>query len=208
MYKIYINGNCLGISTPSFLQNIDKERMMVVPYFGSKKGLLQYVDKLEKTEVQQDITLVAEDDKSLFKSLKSLYRVIKAAGGIIVNPSGELLFIYRLDRWDLPKGKCEDLEKSRETAVREVEEETGLTCDITGKEGVTYHTYMDRRGRRVLKKTNWYAMRSLKNQKVKVQVEEEITDHKWMTPESFLQGDFPTYRTIQDLVTKWVESHS
>ena len=67
------------------------------------------------------------DLEKLKKAFFKHFTHIEAAGGIVENEKKELLFIYRLGKWDLPKGKVEKGESIAETAVREVEEETGAT---------------------------------------------------------------------------------
>ena len=42
----------------------------------------------------------------------------------------KFLFIYRNQKWDIPKGRIEEGESVQSAAVREVEEETGVT-DLT-----------------------------------------------------------------------------
>lgn len=100
-------------------------------------------------------------DKDLDKLKKVFFKhftVIEAAGGIVQNSKKEILFIYRLDKWDLPKGKMEKSEKPHECAIREVEEETGVTrLSLKEKIGETYHTY-DAFGKHFLKITHWYYM--------------------------------------------------
>ena len=59
--------------------------------------------------------------------------LIEAAGGLVINRKGEYLFIYRNDKWDLPKGKLEKGERKRQGAVREVEEECGITVSSMAK---------------------------------------------------------------------------
>jgi 8-oxo-dGTP diphosphatase len=77
--------------------------------------------------------------------------VIRAAGGVPWrrDTDGELevLLVHRphYDDWTFPKGKAKGHESDEEAAVREVEEETGLSCDL-GDELATTH-YIDRRGR-------------------------------------------------------------
>ena len=53
-------------------------------------------------------------------------KVIKAGGGLVLNPRNEILMIFRRGFWDLPKGKLDDGETIMECAIREVMEETGL----------------------------------------------------------------------------------
>ena len=51
---------------------------------------------------------------------------ILAAGGLVTNAQGEILWIFRRGFWDLPKGKLDDGETIQSCAIREVEEETGI----------------------------------------------------------------------------------
>jgi len=76
--------------------------------------------------------------------------VIRAAGGIPVRGIGgdlEVLVIHRAryGDWTLPKGKCEPGETDEACALREVEEETGLVCELGEELGST--EYVDGRGR-------------------------------------------------------------
>src|SRR5262245_65194209 len=77
--------------------------------------------------------------------------VIRAAGGVISRRTDrgeiEVLLIHRREQrdWSFPKGKLERGESDEECALREVEEETGLRCEIVAElPPVSYH---DRRGR-------------------------------------------------------------
>ena len=54
------------------------------------------------------------------------YLEVNAAGGLVTNSRGEFLLIRRSGLWDLPKGHQEPGEDLEKTALREVEEETGL----------------------------------------------------------------------------------
>lgn len=107
------------------------------------------------------------------------FRIIHAAGGIVRNEQDEILMIYRLDKWDFPKGKVEMGERYDEAALREVQEETGLH-DITLGEPLpsTFHTY-ELRGEPILKETHWYAM-SAPKQSLTPQTVEDITQAVWV----------------------------
>ena len=50
---------------------------------------------------------------------------IKTSGGIVIK-NDKILFIRKNNRWDLPKGKLEEGVNSRDTAIVEISEETGL----------------------------------------------------------------------------------
>ena len=67
---------------------------------------------------------------------------IVAAGGIVINDKNETLFIFRDEKWDLPKGKAEKNENITQTAIREVKEETGIKDLIIVKPlDKTYHIF-------------------------------------------------------------------
>ncbi len=201
MYKIYINDHLLMLAKKSDVYDFDNESVKCVPYFGKGKFLLNYVDKLEKSSQFTSILLYTDKLSDLWLDFKGLYKRITAAGGIVINELDQVLFIDRLNRWDLPKGKKESGEENDETALREVMEETGLQCDILKKCGVTYHTYRNGKGRRVLKKTHWYVMRP-QNQQVKVQEEEHIVGYQWISANEFLSSGLPTYNSIKMILKK------
>jgi 8-oxo-dGTP diphosphatase len=72
---------------------------------------------------------------------------VEAAGGVVLNPEGEVAVVYRpkYDDWTLPKGKLEPGETWEQAAVREVQEETGFVCDLGDELGSV--SYTDRHGR-------------------------------------------------------------
>ena len=73
------------------------------------------------------INLIVKNKKKGFRKFLKLFPNIVAAGGKVINSKNEILFIYRNNKWDLPKGKAERYENIAETALREVNEETGVT---------------------------------------------------------------------------------
>ncbi len=75
---------------------------------------------------------------------------VKAAGGVLVRSGDggpEVAVIHRpkYEDWSLPKGKLDGDETFEQAAVREVEEETGMTAEL-GDE-LTPVSYRDRKGR-------------------------------------------------------------
>jgi 8-oxo-dGTP pyrophosphatase MutT (NUDIX family) len=75
---------------------------------------------------------------------------IRAAGGIVVRPRADgvdVLMVHRrqFGDWTIPRGKAAPRESDEEAALREVEEETGLACELGGEAGVMH--YRDRRKR-------------------------------------------------------------
>jgi 8-oxo-dGTP pyrophosphatase MutT (NUDIX family) len=112
-----------------------------------------------------------------------------------MNESGEYLLMFRRGKWDLPKGKQDPGETIEECALREVREETGLKDLVLGEFICeTEHLYSEW-GEDVVKRGYWYKMTASKNEKLKPQIEEDITDLKWVKPEElgyYLANTYPT----------------
>ncbi|MCB0568114.1 MAG: NUDIX domain-containing protein [Phaeodactylibacter sp.] len=202
MYKIYING------TPLFLAHTSETggapssatEAMAAPYHGNPRMLLNYIDMLEKNPRFGSLTLYCEAPEQLFNDFSSLYRIVEAAGGVVYNAEGQALLIYRRGYWDLPKGKVDKGESHEAAALREVEEETGLSALELGPFiGLTYHTYHDNKGRRVLKPTYWYRMFTTQTVLVP-QAEEDIEKAEWWDARSFLGSGAEVYGNIRTLL--------
>ncbi|MEO8884604.1 MAG: NUDIX domain-containing protein [Mucilaginibacter sp.] len=146
--------------------------------------------------------VLCTDAKAYLKKLSQSLPLIEAAGGIVKNTAGAYLFIYRNDKWDLPKGKIEKGEKTKEAAVREVEEECGIKVSQLGtKICKTYHAYISRE-EVVLKKTHWYKMKSRGQEKLKPQKEEGITDVRWFKKKNVDTIIANTFPSIMDVLVK------
>ncbi len=190
------------VASYSFLS---KDKVLVVRYSGKKKHLLQYIDMLEKTTRYDGIIIHSDDYEGLKSEYKGLYKRVTAAGGVVVNPSNEVLFIFRKGHWDLPKGKLDAGESKSEAALREVAEETGVT-DLVLKSRIckTRHTYRQK-GQRYLKVNWWYYMTSDGKEKPVPQKEEKITKAKWINPGKLLQSDPKMYRSIKEVLLHYYE---
>src|SRR5690606_26940289 len=98
---------------------------------------LMEVKKLKKLN---SLTLVTGKKKQLIEHLKDQFKIVKAAGGLVLK-DGKILMIYRLGVWDLPKGKLDKGEKVKEGALREVEEECNISVELVEKLPKTWHSY-------------------------------------------------------------------
>ncbi len=138
--------------------------------------------------------LLQKDIKKLKKVFFKQFTVIQAAGGLVKNEQNETLFIFRRGKWDLPKGKNDGDETSRECAIREVKEETGLQTVIAGKKiCTTYHTYTEL-NKHVLKETNWFEMKATLKQNLAPQQDEGIEKIEWVSNSNVnekLKNSFP-----------------
>lgn len=128
------------------------------------------------------------------KYLRNKFKVVKAAGGL-VRKKEKFLMIYRMKKWDLPKGKREKSETYKQSAVREVAEECNVTVKLGRKICTTWHTYtMNRRA--MLKKTKWYLMDCLDDAKMKPALEEDIEELRWMTRKEVYHALEHSYKSI------------
>lgn len=147
------------------------------------------------------ITFACKDKKEVKKYIKSKFKVVKAAGGV-VEKQGLILLIYRKGRWDIPKGKRDKKEGMAACAVREVEEETGVKVTIDRKVMHTWHTYVNKK-KYILKKTNWYAMSCLDDSKMAPQEEESIDEVKWMNLTEQRAALYGSYRSIRVVMQEY-----
>ncbi len=205
MYKIYINESELILCKSRKVKKVRKKYNpdLVSLYRGKKKYLLNYIDMLEKSPVEKLIIIHSDDFSKLKQDFLDLFIITPACGGLVLNELGEILFIFRRGFWDLPKGKMEGKETKEETAVREVEEETGISnVKIVQKLGKTKHVFRTRSNNRAIKISYWYLMKT-KKQKLIPQKNEDIHQAEWMTLEDFLSKKGPVYRSIKALLMKW-----
>lgn len=153
--------------------------------------------KQHKLKKLEEITFKVGDYPSVVDDIKKDYTIIKAAGGLVLN-EGEVLMIWRLKKWDLPKGKLDKGEKPKRAAIREVEEECNVKVKLGKKICHTWHTYKQN-GRRILKKTYWYRMYCIDDSKMQPQLEENIEDLKWMDETELKEALYNTYPSIRDV---------
>jgi 8-oxo-dGTP pyrophosphatase MutT (NUDIX family) len=170
----------------------------------SGPAIKSLLHEIKKDEFHAGVLWNKDLDK-LKKVFFKHFTLIEAAGGIVQNSKKEILFIYRLDKWDLPKGKMEKGEKTDECALREVAEETGVTkLNLKEKIGETYHTY-DAFGKHFLKITYWYYMACPATQTLVPQTEEDITAIEWVAVKDIKTPLKNTYPSIKDILDKFFD---
>ena len=146
------------------------------------------------------LRIIAKDTQKTFKKLLKLMPNIIAAGGKVVNSKNEILFIYRNNKWDLPKGKAERNENIAETALREVKEETGIKdISITKPLQLTYHIFKKNKKYR-LKITYWFEMMSSNVNQLVPQLDEGITRAEWISPSEIERIKTECYANIRLLI--------
>jgi 8-oxo-dGTP pyrophosphatase MutT (NUDIX family) len=171
----------------------------------SAPAIKSLLHEIKKDEFHAGV-IYSDNLTALKKLFFKNFTLIEAAGGIVQNDKKEILFIYRLNKWDLPKGKIEKGEKANDCAIREVEEETGVTnLTIKKKVGETYHTY-DAFGKHFLKTTYWYYMVCDNKQKLVPQTEEDITGIKWVATKNIKEPVANTYPSIKDILSVFFDT--
>ena len=84
-----------------------------------------------------------------------------SAGGIVIFENAVLLLKKFNGDWVLPKGKIEKGEELRDTALREVLEESGVKAEIIKYTGMVHYTYKNLKGNETVYKTvHWYLMKT------------------------------------------------
>lgn len=215
MYKIFIGNVPVFLTTIADEDVIQQNKEVLYLTYRNQADLLAIADYVLSNHDLKKVYIQAKNVDILFSDFAQNYEVINAAGGAVCNPNGEILMIYRADKWELPKGKVERGEKIEQAAVREVSEETSiigisLRAPILLAENnnlnVTYHTFFkqDRR-RRVLKRTYWYLM-DCDNSEIGVpQLEEGITQVAWVNPADvpqYLENSFESVKDVMNAVLK------
>ncbi len=209
MYKIFVNNIPVYLTDeePRGMMNTCKKDLQVG--YRTPKDLVDLVKYIYKTEDLEKVHVIHEDVQQLFSDFAASYELIDAAGGMVINDHDEVLMIYRMGRWDLPKGKVELGESIEEAAIREVEEETGV-FDLSlvrpigmGFMGghVTHHTYVTpKRRKRILKTTYWYEMRVAGRPEGEPQLAEGITKVEWVSRDKVAELFANTYGSIIDVL--------
>ena len=190
MYKVFVNDK------PLFLTNeISKETDFQL-FLLESIDIEQLIVKIFQNKIQK-ACLYHPDESEIMKTLKAKIPVNKAGGGLVYNKKGEVLFIFRNGKWDLPKGGIEKGEEIEHTAMREVEEETGVgKLKITNKLQKTYHVFK-RNGKYKLKITHWFEMQSDFEGIPHGQAEEGIEKVAWLNPAEIKEALKNSYENIK-----------
>ncbi|AWI26704.1 NUDIX hydrolase [Flavobacterium pallidum] len=190
MYKVFVNDK------PLFLTNEIVKETDFQLFLLESADIKKVITKIFQNKIQKAY-LYHPDEKEILKTLKTKMPVQKAGGGIVYNKKNEVLFIFRNGKWDLPKGGIEKGEEIEYTALREVEEETGVNkLVITDKLQKTYHIFK-RNGRYKLKVTHWFEMRSTYEGPLLPQLEEGIEKVAWLNPDQISEALKNSYENIK-----------
>lgn len=177
MYKVFSGEKCIIISAKEIKNDAKASKVIA---FSTAEALHGEYKLFERSSKLKTLIVIGEEEQA-WRVFRSLFSYVEAAGGLVLNPKGELLMIYRNKHWDMPKGKMEAGESPDQTAIREVEEECGVKKLKIGKElQSTYHIFF-LNGKHCIKRTYWFEMTCNDTSKLVPQKEEGIEEAKWMS---------------------------
>ena len=193
MYKVFFNRKPIFLITKIIKQ--DNNNPMLHLRYSSSENII----KALKSKKVKSLFLYHSNQEKLWSNLLKKFPIVQAAGGLVINSKSEYLFIYRNNKWDLPKGGIEKKENIKDAALREVNEETGVVdIEIIKPLPMTYH-FFKRNGVFKLKKTFWYLMKTEFDGKFKPQLTEGITKVEWKLEEELNEIFKNSYENIKTL---------
>jgi 8-oxo-dGTP pyrophosphatase MutT (NUDIX family) len=200
MYKVFVNDK------PLFLTNEIAKETDFQLFLLESVDIEQLIIKMFNNKIKKAY-LYYPDEKEILKKVKEKIPVNKAGGGLVYNKNGDVLFIFRNGKWDLPKGGIEKGEEIEFTAMREVEEETGVNqLQIIRKLQKTYHIFK-RNGRYKLKITHWFEMKTNFEGVPFAQADEGIEKAVWLNPEQIKEALKNSFENIKLLFDEEKQFH-
>lgn len=197
MHKIYFDRRTIIICRPEEATLSDPNAVEF--HFKQPSDISALVEMFELSSTLEKIYIPSAEPEDCYKKICGEFREVNAAGGLVENRRGDYLLIKRDGLWDLPKGHQEAGEGIKVTALREVQEETGVDdLSLGDLICVTDHCYK-RNGIWHLKHTWWYRMYYLKPLDLTPQTEEDITKAAWVAKSSlppFLKNTYPSIKEV------------
>ncbi|MCF6358254.1 MAG: NUDIX domain-containing protein, partial [Draconibacterium sp.] len=177
MYKVFFNDRKIIIAAKSEITI--KKSTRTVDDLQTSKDVKEWFIKFVENDIQEIFLLNSAPEKFFANIFIAAFCQIRAAGGVVVREN-KLLFIFRDGKWDLPKGKIEVRESNAKAAIREVEEECGISGHKIVKQlPSSFHIYKSpykkNRGEWIFKQTFWFEMEYSGAGNGTPQTEENIT---------------------------------
>jgi 8-oxo-dGTP pyrophosphatase MutT (NUDIX family) len=201
MYKVFLNEKLIRIGGRSNI-TLNKPTLLF-----DDNCTVEEVKKWFQSFVKSgdnEAFLIHSNPSDFFEMFQSAFIPIQAAGGVVVHKN-KLLFIFRNEKWDLPKGKIDKGETAREAALREVEEECGISGHhIVKRLPASYHMYLSpykkNKGGWIFKETFWFEMKYVGQETGTPQQEEGITLIKWFSKKQLDVVWSNTYENLKSII--------
>jgi len=200
--KIYFGNKPLFLS--------DKKTEDLEPYLDDAQTIFQdditdLPSLIKKMQDNGPAGIILGDVSSSLERIKKEFTVIQASGGLVYSKDNKILLIFRRGKWDLPKGKLDEEEDLVTCALREVEEETGLS-DLKYEQSlcITYHTYYEKE-QHILKESHWHLMKGNDQEKLVPQTDEDIEKCVWVTIENIAPYLENAPASIIDVLTEGIK---
>ena len=190
MYKVFVNDcQIIMIDNKKISTSFNKVAFETI-------SIIEIIENFFQCK-NEGLCLLCNNLEDNWRDFQSHFKIQKAAGGKVLNANNETLFIYRFNKWDLPKGKLESGESILECAVREVEEECGISnLQIEKELETTYHIF-ERKGKLILKITYWFLMSTTYIGKLTPQFEEGIEQVVFKNEDETVEALKNTYENIK-----------
>ena len=197
MHKIYFEKRAIIICTPDDQALSDPN--VILFRLGESLDIHSLIDMVEYSDSLYRICIPTDDIEATYKKVSAEFLEVNAGGGLVSNRRGDFLLISRSGLWDLPKGHQDPGEDISVTALREVQEETGIDeLELRDLICITDHCYK-RNGIWHLKHTWWYDMLYTNPTDLTPQREEDIAKAAWVAKSSLPPYLLNTYPSILEV---------
>ena len=197
MHKIYFEKRAIIICTPDDQALSDPN--VILFRLGESLDIHSLIDMVEYSDSLYRICIPTDDIEATYKKVCAEFLEVNAGGGLVSNRRGDFLLISRSGLWDLPKGHQDPGEDISVTALREVQEETGIDeLELRDLICITDHCYK-RNGIWHLKHTWWYDMLYTNPTDLTPQREEDIAKAAWVAKSSLPPYLLNTYPSILEV---------
>ncbi len=196
MYKVHFENRFIMISPePDRIQKYG-----LFHKFYATSELYKLISDFQADSSIQSVNIYGTNIRHIWKIFRIYFTEVGAAGGLVRHTEGKYLFIEKKGKLDLPKGHVEPGEEPEACALREVNEECGITGhSIVKALQPSYHTY-SWEGISYLKKTSWFLMEYDGEMVTEPQINEGITKVEWLSPDELNKIKGAAWLSLMDLI--------
>lgn len=205
MYEVFLNDRKIVITRKGIMSFVKGE--VITENLNSVNEVKNWFREFATSVKKSAILLDSEPENFWENMFLPAFTSIPAAGGVVIR-NNKLLFIYRNEKWDLPKGKIDKSEDPETAAVREVEEECGIKGHgITKKLPSTFHIYKspwkETAGQWILKETHWFEMNYEGIENGTPETVENITDIRWFAKNDLDEVLVNTHESLKPVISNY-----